>query len=55
MIQRVGRRVLTLDAGRLASDQELIGTDPPRLEPPPPEPVSEPGPSEASEPEEPPQ
>jgi cell division transport system ATP-binding protein len=34
MIQRVGRRVLTLDAGRLASDQELPGTDPPRLEPP---------------------
>jgi cell division transport system ATP-binding protein len=33
MIQRVGRRVLTLDAGRLANDQELIGTDPPRLEP----------------------
>jgi cell division transport system ATP-binding protein len=37
MIQRVGRRVLTLDAGRLASDQELLGTDPPSLEPPPPE------------------
>jgi cell division transport system ATP-binding protein len=34
MIQRVGRRVLTLDAGRLASDQELPGTDPPSLEPP---------------------
>jgi len=35
MIQRVGRRVLTLDAGRLAADQELVGTDPPRLGPPP--------------------
>jgi cell division transport system ATP-binding protein len=32
MIQRVGRRVLTLDAGRLIQDQELPGTDPPRLE-----------------------
>jgi cell division transport system ATP-binding protein len=32
MIHRVGRRVLTLDAGRLASDQELPGTDPPRLD-----------------------
>jgi cell division transport system ATP-binding protein len=34
MIQRVGRRVLTLDAGRLASDQELPGTEPPRLDTP---------------------
>jgi cell division transport system ATP-binding protein len=32
-IQRVGRRVLTLDAGRLLSDQELAGTDPPVLDP----------------------
>jgi len=32
-IQRVGRRVLTLDRGRLALDQELIGTDPPALDP----------------------
>jgi cell division transport system ATP-binding protein len=32
-IQRVGRRVLTLDHGRLASDQELMGTDPPVLDP----------------------
>jgi cell division transport system ATP-binding protein len=32
-IQRVGRRVLTLDHGRLASDQELVGTDPPALDP----------------------
>ena len=32
-IQRVGRRVLTLDRGRLANDQELIGTDPPTLDP----------------------
>jgi cell division transport system ATP-binding protein len=33
MIQRVGRRVLTLDCGRLAADQELPGTDPPLLDP----------------------
>jgi cell division transport system ATP-binding protein len=32
MIQRVGRRVLTLDAGRLILDQQLPGTDPPRLD-----------------------
>ena len=32
-IQRVGRRVLTLDHGRLTSDQELVGTDPPVLDP----------------------
>jgi cell division transport system ATP-binding protein len=32
MIQRVGRRVLTLDAGRLAADQELPGTDSPRFD-----------------------
>jgi cell division transport system ATP-binding protein len=32
-IQRVGRRVLTLDGGRLISDQELPGTDPPDLNP----------------------
>ena len=32
-IQRIGRRVLTLDRGRLAADQELIGTDPPVLDP----------------------
>ncbi len=32
-IQRVGRRVLTLDHGRLALDQELVGTDPPVLDP----------------------
>jgi len=31
MIQRVGRRVLTLDHGRLAADQMLEGTDPPDL------------------------
>ncbi|HYU30693.1 MAG TPA: cell division ATP-binding protein FtsE [Thermoanaerobaculia bacterium] len=42
MIQRVGRRVLTLDAGRLAADQELVGTDPPRIGPEPePEPLAE--------------
>jgi cell division transport system ATP-binding protein len=32
MIQRVGRRVLTLDGGRLILDQQLPGTDPPRLD-----------------------
>ncbi len=32
-IQRVGRRVLTLDGGRLIADQELVGTDPPPLDP----------------------
>jgi cell division transport system ATP-binding protein len=32
-IHRVGRRVLTLDRGRLAGDEELIGTDPPVLDP----------------------
>jgi len=37
MIQRVGRRVLTLDAGRLILDQELPGSDPPRLDLTPPE------------------
>ncbi|HEX2223173.1 MAG TPA: cell division ATP-binding protein FtsE [Thermoanaerobaculia bacterium] len=34
MIQRVGGRILTLDRGQLASDRELVGTDPPRLEMP---------------------
>jgi len=34
-IQRVGRRVLTLDRGRLVSDTVLAGTEPPELEPPP--------------------
>jgi cell division transport system ATP-binding protein len=33
MIQRVGHRVLTLDRGQLAADQELQGTDPPELLP----------------------
>lgn len=33
MIHRVGRRVLTLDRGHLAADQELLGTDPPELTP----------------------
>jgi cell division transport system ATP-binding protein len=32
-IQRVGRRVITLDRGTVASDQELVGTDPPVLDP----------------------
>jgi cell division transport system ATP-binding protein len=31
-IERVGRRVLTLERGRLVSDVELAGTDPPRLD-----------------------
>jgi len=34
-IQRVGRRVLTLDRGRLVSDVVIAGTEPPELEPPP--------------------
>jgi len=33
-IQRVGRRVLTLDRGRLISDTVIAGTEPPELEPP---------------------
>ena len=32
-IQRVGRRVITLDRGSVLSDVELIGTDPPELDP----------------------
>jgi hypothetical protein len=32
-IQRIGRRVLTLDRGQLASDVELVGSDPPALDP----------------------
>ena len=32
-IQRVGRRVITLDSGTVLSDQELVGTDPPELDP----------------------
>src|SRR4051812_47403858 len=32
-IQRVGRRVITLDRGTVLSDQELIGTEPPVLDP----------------------
>ncbi len=31
-IQRVGRRVITLDRGTVALDQELVGTDPPALD-----------------------
>ena len=34
-IQRVGRRVLTLDRGRLVSDTVIAGTEPPELELPP--------------------
>jgi cell division transport system ATP-binding protein len=33
-IQRVGRRVITLDRGRLVSDVVIAGTEPPELEPP---------------------
>ncbi len=33
-IQRVGRRVLTLDRGRLVSDTVIAGTEPPELESP---------------------
>ena len=32
-IQRVGRRVITLDRGAVVLDQELVGTDPPALDP----------------------
>lgn len=46
MIQRVGRRVLTLHHGRIAADQDLLGSDPPRLEAPP-----EPAPAVAADPE----
>jgi cell division transport system ATP-binding protein len=34
MIQRVGQRVLTLDRGRIAADQQIFGSDPPPLAPP---------------------
>ena len=45
MIQRVGRRVLTLDGGRLIQDQELLGTDPPPLDQLLPEDGAEAGPA----------
>jgi len=32
MIHRIGTRVLTLDKGRLISDHQLLGSDPPSLE-----------------------
>jgi cell division transport system ATP-binding protein len=32
-IERVGRRVITLEQGRLIGDVELLGKDPPRLQP----------------------
>jgi ABC-type uncharacterized transport system ATPase subunit len=32
LIQRSGKRVLTLDKGRLVSDIQTLGTDPPKLE-----------------------
>ena len=41
LIQRIGKRVLTLDKGRLANDVELEGTAPPRLSTPD-EPLMEP-------------
>jgi cell division transport system ATP-binding protein len=45
LIQRIGKRVITLEKGQLASDVELEGTAPPRLstpdEPPPPPPQEE--------------
>jgi energy-coupling factor transporter ATP-binding protein EcfA2 len=42
-IERVGRRVITLEQGRLVSDVELLGKNPPRLHLPPesPEPPEE--------------
>jgi cell division transport system ATP-binding protein len=48
MIQRVGRRVITLEGGRLVSDQELPGTDPPDLRPPSPESSEAPEPPETA-------
>src|SRR4029078_5876594 len=34
LIERIGRRVLPLEAGQLRADVELPGTEPPRLEVP---------------------
>jgi hypothetical protein len=31
MIRRIGKRVLTLDKGRLIADHQLLGSDPPLL------------------------
>jgi cell division transport system ATP-binding protein len=45
LIQRIGKRVLTLEKGQLGSDVEIEGTAPPRLSTPetaPPEPEPEP-------------
>jgi cell division transport system ATP-binding protein len=50
MIHRVGRRVLTLDRGCLASDLEIQGSEPPELLPPPDGEAAEgaPGPAESA-------
>jgi cell division transport system ATP-binding protein len=42
LIQRIGKRVITLDKGQLASDVELVGTAPPRLSTPDETPTEEP-------------
>ncbi len=42
LIQRVGKRVITLEKGRVAMDVELEGTSPPRLSTPEAEPEPEP-------------
>ncbi len=47
-IARVGKRVLTLDRGRLVSDLEILGSDPPQFRPAPDEP-EEPGDQNAAE------
>jgi cell division transport system ATP-binding protein len=52
MIQRVGRRILTLEAGHLASDLEIQGSDPPRLGLPP-DPEDPEGPKDTEDPENP--
>jgi cell division transport system ATP-binding protein len=36
MILRIGKRVLTLDKGRLVSDHQILGSDPPKLDVPAP-------------------
>jgi cell division transport system ATP-binding protein len=51
MIQRVGRRVLTLDRGRLAADHVLEGSDPPALEPLAEKDLNEADPADPADPE----
>ena len=51
IIQRVGRRVLTLDAGRLAGDETLAGSARPEPGPPPVEGEEAPPQAEPTEPQ----